>query len=120
MADFADEVRRLMADRGLSLRGLARAAGYDPSHLSKILSGRKPPSPYLAARLDDVLGADGKVKEAATAHAARSPVSGQGARRRRGKAVPAAAAEAAARPTRGSGARATGSAGPHTPTWAAG
>ncbi len=100
MADFADEVRRLMADRGLSLRGLARAAGYDPSHLSKILSGRKPPSPYLAARLDDVLGADGKVKEAATAHAARPPVSGQGATRLPRKAVTAADAEAVAETTR--------------------
>jgi transcriptional regulator with XRE-family HTH domain len=70
MADFADEVRRLMADRGLSLRGLARAAGYDPSHLSKILGRRKPPSPYLAARLDDVLGADGEIIAAASVAAA--------------------------------------------------
>jgi len=66
MADFADEVRRFMAERGLSLRGLARAAGYDPSHLSKILSGRKPASPFLAARLDDALGAEGRIREAVT------------------------------------------------------
>jgi transcriptional regulator with XRE-family HTH domain len=65
MADFAAEVRRLMAERGMSLRGLARTAGYDPSYLSKILSGRKPASPYLAARLDDALGAEGKIREAA-------------------------------------------------------
>ncbi|MGH3191688.1 MAG: helix-turn-helix domain-containing protein [Streptosporangiaceae bacterium] len=67
MADFASEVRRLMAERGMSLRGLARAASYDPSHLSKILSGRKPASPYLAARLDDALGAEGKIAAAAAA-----------------------------------------------------
>ena len=48
MADFTAEVRRFMTERGMSLRGLARAAGYDPSYLSKILSGRKPASPYLA------------------------------------------------------------------------
>ena len=100
MADFADEVRRLMADRGLSLRGLARAADYDPSHLSKILSGRKPPSPYLAARLDDVLGADGKVREAAAAHVPRPPGSGQGSTRLPRKAVTAADAEAVAETTR--------------------
>jgi plasmid maintenance system antidote protein VapI len=57
MAEFAAEVRRFMAERGISLRGLARAASYDPSHLSKVLNGRKPASPYLAARLDDALGA---------------------------------------------------------------
>ena len=49
MAEFAAEVRRLMAERGMSLRGLAKAANYDPSYLSKVLSGRKPSSPYLAA-----------------------------------------------------------------------
>jgi hypothetical protein len=48
----------------MSLRGLARAAGYDASHLSKVLNGHKPASPYLAARLDDALGAEGKVKDA--------------------------------------------------------
>jgi transcriptional regulator with XRE-family HTH domain len=73
MADFAGEVRRLMAERGMSLRGLARVAGYDPSHLSKILNGRKPASPYLAARLDDALGAEGKIREAAAAAPAAPP-----------------------------------------------
>ncbi len=42
MADFAAEVRRLMTERGMSLRGLAKAANYDPSYLSKVLSGHKP------------------------------------------------------------------------------
>ena len=65
MADFAAEVRRLMTERGMSLRGLAKAANYDPSYLSKVLSGHKPSSPYLAARLDDALGADGTIRDAA-------------------------------------------------------
>jgi transcriptional regulator with XRE-family HTH domain len=64
MADFSGEVRRLMAERGMSLRGLAKASNYDPSYLSKVLSGHKPSSPYLAARLDDVLGAGGKIRDA--------------------------------------------------------
>jgi transcriptional regulator with XRE-family HTH domain len=45
MADFAAVVRRFMQARGVSLRGLARAASYDPSYLSKVLSGRKPVTP---------------------------------------------------------------------------
>jgi transcriptional regulator with XRE-family HTH domain len=64
MADFAAEVRRLMAERGMSLRGLAKAASYDPSYLSKVLSGHKPSSPYLAARLDDALSAGGTIRDA--------------------------------------------------------
>lgn len=68
-----------MAERGMSLRGLGRAAGYDPSYLSKILSGHKPASPYLAARLDEALAADGEIiaiasSAAAAADAARLPL----------------------------------------------
>lgn len=59
MADFAAEVRRLMTERAISLRRLAKAASYDPSYLSKVLSGYKPSSPYLAARLDDALSGGG-------------------------------------------------------------
>ena len=44
MADFAAEVRRLMTERGTPLRGLAKASNYDPSYLSKVLSGHKPSS----------------------------------------------------------------------------
>jgi Helix-turn-helix domain len=65
MAEFAAEVRRLMTERGMSLRGLAKAASYDASYLSKVLSGHKPSSPYLAARLDDALSADGTVRDTA-------------------------------------------------------
>ena len=65
MADFAAEVRRLMTERGMSLRGLAKASNYDPSYLSKVLAGHKPSSPYLAARLDDALGAGGTIRDAA-------------------------------------------------------
>lgn len=71
MADFAAEVRRFMAERGMSLRQLGRAASYDPSYLSKVLSGRKPHSPYLAARLDRALGAAGQIRDAASEQTGR-------------------------------------------------
>ena len=64
MADFTAEVRRFMEERGMSLRGLGRAAGYDASLLSKVLNGKKPASPYMARCLDDALGAGGKIIEA--------------------------------------------------------
>jgi transcriptional regulator with XRE-family HTH domain len=57
--EFGDEVRRLLSERGISLRQAARLAHYDPSYLSKVLSGTKPGSPELAAALDEILGADG-------------------------------------------------------------
>ena len=43
----------LLRERGLSLRGLARRADADPSHLSRVIRRRsnKKPSPALAARL---------------------------------------------------------------------
>jgi transcriptional regulator with XRE-family HTH domain len=71
MADFPAVVRRFMQARGMSLRGLARAASYDPSYLSKVLSGRKPITPSLTARLDDILGAGGEIRAAAHEHAGR-------------------------------------------------
>ena len=65
MGDFADVVRRYMKDRGLSLRATATAAHYDAGLLSKVLSGQRPYSPYLAARLDTALGAGGEITAAA-------------------------------------------------------
>jgi hypothetical protein len=88
MADFADVVRHWMAERGTSLRGLAAAANYDPGLLSKVLNGRRPYSPYLAARLDRALGAGGEIE--AAAQGARPVPSGQRApRRKQSKAVEA-------------------------------
>lgn len=68
MGDFAAVVRRFMQERGLSVRATARAAGYsDHTLLSKVLNGHKPVTPYLAACLDDALGADGQIIAAAQA-----------------------------------------------------
>ncbi len=81
MTDFAGEVRRFQSERGMSLRRLAREVSYDPSYLSKVLSGQKPYSPFLAARLDDALGAGGLIRDAAHDQALRNG-------RRQGSPVP--------------------------------
>jgi tetratricopeptide (TPR) repeat protein len=63
--DFGDVVRRYMDERGLSIRGTAKAAGYsDHTLLSKALNGVRPATPSLAARLDKALGAEGEIKAA--------------------------------------------------------
>jgi hypothetical protein len=62
----------------MSLRATAAAAHYDPGMLSKVLAGKRNASPYLAARLDEALGAGGEI---------RAAVSG---RRADGKSKPAA------------------------------
>jgi transcriptional regulator with XRE-family HTH domain len=64
MADFPAEVRQFMQARGISLRELARVAGYDPSYLSKVLNGHKPPTPHVASRLDAALDAAGVIAHA--------------------------------------------------------
>jgi hypothetical protein len=55
-----------MERRGMSLRATAAAAHYDPGMLSKVLGGKRNASPYLAAKLDDVLGAGGEIRAAVT------------------------------------------------------
>ena len=59
MSDLGSELRRLLAEQGMSLRDLARHVPCDSGNLSKIARGQKRPSPELAARLDEVLGAGG-------------------------------------------------------------
>ncbi|MEV6598038.1 helix-turn-helix transcriptional regulator [Actinoplanes sp. NPDC051346] len=58
-AAFARELRRLRAERGLSLRDLAAAAHYGKSYLHELETGRKPPTVAIASRLDDALRANG-------------------------------------------------------------
>lgn len=61
MTAFGDEVRRLLAERDMSLRQLAKRSNFDNGYLSKILRGVKRPTPAVAARLDEILGAGGSV-----------------------------------------------------------
>lgn len=59
MTEFGDVARRLMAERGLSLRGLAKKISFDPAYLSRALAGKQRASPDLVAALDGALDADG-------------------------------------------------------------
>jgi hypothetical protein len=67
MAGFTELTRRLMADRGVSVRGLAKIVAYDQGGLSRIIDGKRPCPPYLARAIDDALDAEGQVRTAATA-----------------------------------------------------
>jgi transcriptional regulator with XRE-family HTH domain len=59
MTDFSDELDRLLAERGISLREAARSSGYSPGYLSNVASGRKPLTPSLANMLDRALSTGG-------------------------------------------------------------
>lgn len=65
MAGFTELVRSLMAERSVSVRGLATQVKYDQGGLSKIIAGQRRCPPYLANLLDDALGAGGTVIAAA-------------------------------------------------------
>lgn len=58
---FGEVMRRLMAERGIALRAPARQVPCDAGYLSKVSHDLKPPSEHVAARLDDLLGADGEL-----------------------------------------------------------
>lgn len=58
---FAEKLRTLMADRGISMRKPARQIPYDSGNLSRIVNGRKTPSERVAARLDELLDANGEL-----------------------------------------------------------
>ncbi len=61
MGSFAEELRSLMAARGVSGNELARQVPCDAALVSRYLSGRQPPSRRMANRFDDVLCAGGKL-----------------------------------------------------------
>ncbi|WP_433229076.1 helix-turn-helix domain-containing protein [Actinomadura formosensis] len=61
MTTFGEKLRALMAERQISQRKLAKRVPCDGGHLSKIVNGRKNPSPELAQRLDELLDADGEL-----------------------------------------------------------
>jgi len=59
VSEFGNEVRRLLAERGMSLHQAVKVTHYDVSYLSKVVNGHKPGSRDLAEVLDRALGADG-------------------------------------------------------------
>jgi hypothetical protein len=66
MTVFGEEMRRLMTERGLSLRRVAKLTSYDVGYLSKVMNGRKPATRKVAGRLDHTLGANGVLLAAAS------------------------------------------------------
>jgi len=56
MDDYGAQVRKALADRGLSIRGAARELHYDPAFLSRVLNGRQAPSEELTHGLNELLG----------------------------------------------------------------
>ncbi|MFD0772540.1 helix-turn-helix domain-containing protein [Streptomonospora algeriensis] len=65
MSDFAARVRAALDERDISLRAAARAVHIDPGHLSRVLSGKRSPSPQLAESLDGLVGAEGALADLA-------------------------------------------------------
>ncbi|MFC0865179.1 helix-turn-helix domain-containing protein [Sphaerimonospora cavernae] len=70
-SSFGEELRRRRMAAGLSLSALATAVNYSKSHLSKVETGNKPPTPDLARLCDGALKAGGALR--ALAHAAEPP-----------------------------------------------
>lgn len=61
-SDFADELRRLRKDRGMSLRELGAAALQSHTYVHDLETGRKPPPALdVAKRLDQALAAGGRL-----------------------------------------------------------
>lgn len=58
---FADRVRYLLDERGLTLRSAAASMNYNVSFLSRVLNGRQEPSEQLARALDTLLRTDGEL-----------------------------------------------------------
>src|SRR5260370_35068354 len=78
---FAEALRALMAERGISVRELARRVPCDKGHVSRLRNGHTRPSVATAARLDEILGAGGKLARLPAAepgfHGAAGPAAAQ-------------------------------------------
>jgi transcriptional regulator with XRE-family HTH domain/tetratricopeptide (TPR) repeat protein len=59
VSEFGDELQRLMAERGIGVRELARQVPCNAGHISQLRHGQKRASPQTAKRLDEVLDAGG-------------------------------------------------------------
>lgn len=59
MSEFSEHLRRVMAERGVGVRELARQVPCNPGYLSNLRNDRKRPSRSIAVRLDEVLDAGG-------------------------------------------------------------
>jgi transcriptional regulator with XRE-family HTH domain len=62
---FAGALRRLMDERGLSGKALARQVPCDAAYISRLANGKQHPSAKIARRLDELLGAGGDLADLA-------------------------------------------------------
>jgi hypothetical protein len=67
MSTFSDVLDHLIRDSGREAQEIARRVPTDPGHLSRLRKGTKRASLQTAERLDEVLGAGGKLTAAAIA-----------------------------------------------------
>jgi peptide deformylase len=58
---FAEAMRRLRVDRGMSKKQLAKLMNFDPSYISHVEAGRHRPTEDIARRADVALGAAGSI-----------------------------------------------------------
>jgi transcriptional regulator with XRE-family HTH domain len=70
---FAEALRALMDERGISANALARQVPCDKALISRYRSGRQQPSLRMAQTLDDVLGAGGQLAALGRAAAVSGP-----------------------------------------------
>ncbi len=78
MTEFGDLMRRLMAERGISLHRLAKDLNYNVGYLCKVRNGTKPAPRELAARVDEALSAGGELAALAPERPARRRGPGSG------------------------------------------
>ncbi|MER5259164.1 MULTISPECIES: helix-turn-helix domain-containing protein [unclassified Streptomyces] len=60
-AEFGPRLRALLTERGMTLRGTARALNYNVAYISRVANGHQRPSAQLAEALDKLLQADGEL-----------------------------------------------------------
>jgi Predicted transcription factor, homolog of eukaryotic MBF1 len=71
---FAERMRELLAQRGVSYRALAARTFHAKSYLHDLATGRKVPTPEVARRIDDALEAGGRLAALVTPEIDRIPV----------------------------------------------
>lgn len=63
MTELGSAIRRLLDERGVSLRATAKQAHWDAGYISQVINGHRKGSKRLAQDLDTVLGAGGELAD---------------------------------------------------------
>ncbi|RCV53451.1 helix-turn-helix transcriptional regulator [Marinitenerispora sediminis] len=72
--DFPAELQAGLLAEGITATAAARALGYSPAYISRVLNGKQRPSLAFAQALDDLLGAGGRLAALVPERAPRMPV----------------------------------------------